>query len=448
LEKNRFKENPFAVKLVANMLHLPMLHGAVLIALARHNQKEELLRIFAESSFGWMQIRTLLALHGCDALSADEDQRLRLLIAGTSDSVQLTLNRIWVTKHSRKQASAIVEAEHKPTPRAEVRLNSSQARQFLNSTGRFDERAIVIDCDEEELRALVVDLDPARDTEWKPAIDPAPPRLSLSATSWQLKNGFALVPSSPHLDQRSALRPAIAAANRFGLDIAWHQAELDGALGERYADRFVSSLGARSDRDSFVQMCRQDPEKILPLLGTWGRARQVLHLVDERLLPMLDRFIQAGQGTFFQAMCTLILQIKTEAVLPSLTLAFRRWIALLNQLQSSPDHENSDTDEWRVVWQTMHSMRKHPYFESIPLAKEQLLELLLRHEKLWYSHREDILQMLRNWPPAYLQFESELFRLSPFGHHYEDKVMLYDEVANDLFWRTGGGSGHRHRRIF
>jgi hypothetical protein len=260
--------------------------------------------------------------------------------------------------------------------------------------------------------------------------------VSLSGHSWRLRGGFALEQASPHYEQRSVLRPAVAAANRFGIAIPWHRAALVGALRDQYSDRLFASIGARNDRDVFVRMITEEADLLVPMLERPARVEQVQGLVDKRAVAVLDRFVQAGHGVFFQQLCTLICQVRTEAVLPSLSKAFRRWLVLLEQLQASPSHANYDSAEWRVVWQTLSQLRQHPHFDAIPHIRDRLLEILIRHEELRYWHREEILGLLRDWPPAYLQFEAEVFRRAVFDHSYDDKIETYDEVADALFHRT------------
>jgi hypothetical protein len=322
-------------------------------------------------------------------------------------------------------------------PTAALHLSFEQAQGFRISTERIDAKPIVVELNERELRALVVDLDPASDAEWRPARDAKPARVSLSETSWRLRGGFALEQTSPHYEQRSALRPAVAAANRFGIDIPWHRAALAEAMRNLYADRFFASLGAQNDRDAFVQIVTDQAELLVPLLDQPTRVDHVLPLVDERLLPVLARFVQSGHAKFFQQLCRMICRVDTDVVRRSLAKAFRRWLVLLDQLQASSDRASPKTSEWQVVWQTLSLLREHIHFDSIPHVRDRLLEVLTRYQQqLWYGYRERILELLRDWPPAYLQFEFEVFHRAVFEHYQEDKVETYDDIADVLFQRV------------
>lgn len=81
-------------------------------------------------------------------------------------------------------------------------------------------------------------------------------------------------------------------------------------------------------------------------------------------------------------------------------------------------------------------LQKHTHFVSIPQVRDRLLEVLTRYQQLSYAHRDHILELLRDWPPAYLQFEIEVFRRAVFEHYREDKVETYDDIADALFQRV------------
>jgi hypothetical protein len=436
LQRRDFGSDLGALDEVDNHLHLPMLQAALLLGLRRQGRRDDLFTAFEEASSNWLRIRAFKELCRGEPLSVQDERRAQALMSSAPPLIQFVLGRIFQSRSRRERPQPVRNVQGKPAPLVHRRLDFEQAQAFWHSAGRVDSTPIVLDLDEQELRTLVVDLDPARDTEWRPAPDAKPASVSLSETSWRLRGGFALQPVSPYYEQRSALRPAVSAANRFAIDIPWHRAALTGALPDQYADRFFASLAAQNDRDVFLRMLTDGGELLVPLLERPQRVDQVLPLVDERVLPLLDRFVQAGHGLFFQQLCTLICQITTEAVRPSLAKAFRRWLVLLDLLQDSPAHANTDTPAWRVVWQTLSLLKKHLHFESIPHVRDRLLEILIRYPRLWSGHREDILRLLREWPAAYVQFETEVFREAVFEHFNEDKVESYDETADSLFHRT------------
>jgi hypothetical protein len=435
LDRHDFARDPGALENVVNELHVPMLHAAVLLVLRRHGRRDDLLLALERAATHWLLIRAIQELCRGEHLSVEHEQRAQALVNSAPTAVRIFLERIFDSRPRRERATSLPRAEGTPMPTQALRLTFEQAQAYRISTRPVDTNPIVVELDERELRALVVELDPASDTEWRAARDAKPARVSLSETSWRLRGGPALEQTSPHCEQRAALRPAVAAANRFGIDIPWHRAEL-GALRSLYADRFFASLGTQGDPDAFVRIVTVDAEFLVPLLDDPKRVTHVLPLVDERLLPVLDRFIQAGNGVFFQQLCTLICRVDTAPVRRSLAKAFGRWLVLLEQLQAGPEHANIETPEWRVVWQTLSLLRKHVYFDSIPQARYRLLDVLIRHHHLQHWHRERILELLRDWPPAYLQFEIEVFRHADFEHYRENKVETYDDIADALFLKV------------
>ncbi|MGC4117866.1 MAG: hypothetical protein QM765_25625 [Myxococcales bacterium] len=272
LESHGFGSAPRAVDKVANELHVAMLQAAVLLGLRRQGRRDDLFIAFEQASTNWLRIRAFNELCHGEPLSVEDERRSQALISSASPLIQSVLRDFFGRRPRRERPPAVRRSESKPAPLAQVRLGFVQAQAFLKSLGSVDSKAIVLDVDERDLRTLVVELDPARDTEWRPAPDAKPARVSLSGTSWRLRGGFALEQASPHYEQRSALRPAVAAANRFGIEIPWHRAALTGELRELYADRFFACLGAHNDRDALVRMLTDESEAPRPAAGEpWPR---------------------------------------------------------------------------------------------------------------------------------------------------------------------------------
>jgi len=436
LNYHNFENDIQAFDKVTNELHVPMLQSAVLLGLRRQGRLEDLFTAFEQASTNWLKIRVFNELRYGNPLSVKDEQRAQEMIKNAPPLIQYTLSDVSGLSPSIDHAQQIHQPVEKPSLPAHIRFNFEQAQAFLNSGEKVDSKTIVLELDEHEFRKLLVDLDPSNDTEWLPPSDEKPQLLSLSETGCRIHSGRALEPVRPHYDQRSALRPALAAANNFGIDFPWHRTALMDKQHNSYAERFFASLGAQNSSDSFIRMITDDAELLIPLLDSRNSVKNILPLIDERALPILDRFIQAGSGVFFQQLCSLICQIRTEVVLPSLTKVFRRWLVLLDQLQTSHDSMNSNKPEWRAVWQTLALLKKHPYFFAIPQIRYRLLEILTNPKPLLSRDRRGILELLRDWAPAYIQFETEVFRQVDYGHSYEDKVDIYDEIADTLFRRT------------
>lgn len=260
LENHGFARDPRTIGNVVNELHVPLLHAAALLVLRRHGRRDDLFTAFEQAPTHWLRMRALRALCRGTPLSVEHEQRAQALIDGAPPTVKPLLSNIFATRPRPERPAPIPQSAGTLVPTAALRLTFEQAQAFRISMERIDAKPIVVELDEQQLRALVVDLDPASDTEWRPALDAKPARVSLSETSWRLRGGFALEQTSPHNEQRSALRPAVAAANRFGIHIPWHRAALaGGALRNLYADRFFASLGAQNDRDASSGSSRKRP---------------------------------------------------------------------------------------------------------------------------------------------------------------------------------------------
>lgn len=436
LEAQGFRANPSGLRFVQNELHVPLLQAAVLRGLRLQGCHSELFAAYAQATHDWLRIRAFSELCRGEPLSADEEQQAEELVRNAPPSIQFTLRRVFDWRPGQKPPKPPPLSAGTPTPPPTVRMNYAQARAFLKSSDRVDpSKAIVLELTEEELRELATELDPQRDTHWLSPADSKPARVSLSENGWRMRGGSALEPVSPHYEQRSALRPAVAAANRFGIDIPWHCSQLTSELRNLYADRFFASLGAQNDRERFLVELTENAEFLVPFLESDQRVRQILGLIDERVLPLLGRYLQSGPMAFFQQLCTLICQVQTPAVRPILVAAFRRWLVLQGAYQSNPARGQPKDPKRQVVWQTFSLLKEHPHFSSIPQVTERLLEVLNRSQ-LSFWNRRTLLELLKEQPAAYMQFEAEVIHSEVFEHHFDDEVDTYDQTADVLFRRV------------
>jgi hypothetical protein len=431
LDELGFESNLAALDRVENDLHIPLLQAALLRGLRLQERYGDLVSAFEHSINGWIRVRAMSEICRGKPLASEHQRRLEECLKTIEEG---RLKAILLDVYAKRPLVAglkVEKAESTARP-ASLEMTAGKVREFMRSSDRVDPRPMMLTVSEQELRDLVRELDPQLDTRWIPRNDAKPARVALSETGWRLRGGPALESSSPHYEQRAALRPALAAANRFGVDIPWHRAQLMGEFRATYADRFFASLAAFDDRDRFLVELNVNEDLIVPLFDQPGRTQVLSRLVDERVLPILARHLASGPASLFQGLCTLVCHVDTSEVDPVLGAVFRRWLVLLDQLQSRDDRFNHNRPEWRAVWQTLSLLRRHPRVMFIPQVVPRLLQVLGRYQLHWV-HKQDIMTTLERAPAAYLQFEQAVIHSSVFEHYFNDEVDRYDGVADALF---------------
>lgn len=222
------------------------------------------------------------------------------------------------------------------------------------------------------------------------------------------------------------LRPAIAAANRFGVSIPWHQELLTGVLATTYAHRFLASLGAQDDGDRFYEALDEQVDLLLPRLCTEAQAAPVLKYIDARIVPFLQRYISSGTDEFFEGLCILARHVNSpeiDAVLPGL---LHRWAQRFDIRSPMLQH-----DQNYVLWRAFKRLTDHPRFEMIN-GWQSRLSSVLQAQLAWYN-AQDIVRVLERDPRSYTLIESRLFRATNWQHFYQDEIDRLDAAAERLF---------------
>ena len=98
----------------------------------------------------------------------------------------------------------------------------------------------------------------------------------------------------------AAFRPALAAANRFGVPIPWHQESLNGPLAMTYAPQFLECLGALPNGDRIYEELAQNADALLPFIADPRYLKLVAKHIDARMVPFLSRYGSSGTDERFE----------------------------------------------------------------------------------------------------------------------------------------------------
>jgi hypothetical protein len=123
----------------------------------------------------------------------------------------------------------------------------------------------------------------------------------------------------------SFIRPAIAAANRFGVTIPWHEQLLASGSARGYALKFLTCLGAQNDSSRFYEELARATDVLFPCLCEVSAANPVLKYIDARIVPFLSRYVSSGTDELFNGLCTLALRVNLPEIDNILGALFDRW---------------------------------------------------------------------------------------------------------------------------
>ena len=222
------------------------------------------------------------------------------------------------------------------------------------------------------------------------------------------------------------IRPAIAAANRFGLNIPWHEELLTGVFATTYIPRFLASLGTQDDSGRFYEELGDQADLLLPRICTTAQATPVLKYIDARIVPFLLRYISSGTDEFFEGLCILALQITTPEIDTVLAGLLYRWTQRFDIRSTFSQHDQNHT-----LWRGFNRLAEHPRFGMIEGWQSRLASVL-QMPLAWYRG-ENIVRVLERDPRSYTPIESRLFRATNWQHFHQDEIDRLDVAAERLF---------------
>jgi hypothetical protein len=223
-----------------------------------------------------------------------------------------------------------------------------------------------------------------------------------------------------------ALRAAVAAANKFDLNIPWHNEQLTGLYPKEYTQKFLECMGAQNNSDRFYDELAKNPDALMHHIceTTWNSP--ILKYVDPRIIPFLNRYVSSGTDAFFEGLCTLALQIVSPEIDTVLAGLFYRWTQKLDVKSIALQHHDN-----HHLWCGFDRLAEHPRFNQINEWQSRLAAVL-QSNIAWY-HRQEIVRVLERDPRSYIQIEKMLFRCANFQHFYQDEVDRLDDAAERLF---------------
>jgi hypothetical protein len=226
----------------------------------------------------------------------------------------------------------------------------------------------------------------------------------------------------------AAIRPAIAAANVFGVEIAWHRELTHGVFASSYIPRLLACLDARDDGNRFYEELFGHPDTLLPYLCSAALPRYVRHL-DARIVPLLSMYASSGTDELFETLCGLAGRIVVQEIDPALGSLLSRWVRSFDL--RSPGLQHADN---YPLWRGFGILTSHPRFPLVRDWQPRLADVL--RVQLHPFRQQSISRVLERHPRSYIQIEALLFKAEDWEHFFESEIDRLDAAADALFKMT------------
>ncbi|MFT3764775.1 MAG: ATP-binding protein [Minicystis sp.] len=417
------------LKSLINELHVPILHAALLRGLRMAGQYQRIEDVIRTADSPWLLVRACSEYAKGRDLDSRVAPRLSALIANSrfpenpfarnlANNVQKRADRAMLFP----RAKAVPQAQDTPKPMPAV-LSAEDVVAAVEKGEIPGAPHFLISCpDESQMRRLAVLLDPTNDyvTE-SVSVEPSISFIEGGVTV----SGVQQHQRDNHAQARAALRPAVAAANRFGVPIAWHGRSLSDT---QYFTSFLQQLGAGRDADRFYNELAEHADVIMGKFDDAARLEPIRKLLDVRIVPYLQRYVRVGTDGLLATLCCMAREVDDPVVDPVLAELFQRWCRRFDLTGKPSPHDMNIP-----LWNAFGNLLAHPRFRLIQGYEFRLVELI-SVPMLWLP-KASILRALVDAPRSYAHLEGTLFRSAPFEHGPEDQVDHLDAAADALFHR-------------
>lgn len=415
-----------------NELHIPMLQGAVLRSLRMAGRPEQIEAQLPSAPYVWLATKCVQERRRAGQRDPQLKSRLKGLIALSPVRDAPFLQRILAEIPDSDVAPpvatpALGTATGDAKPPAIKLLTYDEAALILSdpsSTFNHSGPVVVEAADREQFERLVKLADPTNDHY--PSVEAFVPGVSFTP------NGHIVarrtVTSKGGEAPAALVRPAIAAANRFRIQIPWHEELLNSVHAGTYIPRLFASLDAQNESGRFYEELEAHADPLLPRLCNAALPAPVTKYVDGRIVPLLLRHISSGTDELFETLCALVLLVDTPEIDPVLSGLLYRFVQHFDLRSPLMQH-----NENFLLWRGFKQLARHPRFELISGWQSRLAPVL--QAQLYWIHAEDVVRVLERSPRSYTLIEARLFRATNWHHFPQDEIDRLDAAAERLFPR-------------
>ncbi|OZB70585.1 hypothetical protein [Thiomonas sp. 13-64-67] len=421
--------SPAGIQRLLNGVQTPLLHASVVRAFRLCGRTQDIEDVLTSTSSVWLAAKCLQERRRAQDNDPDLYPRLRRIVATSPCRGAPLLGRIVdEIEAGRRHPGAVASASQitkSPAPTSTQLLDYSSAVRALRGAPNLGIDAAtpiaLSRLDREEVQRLIALADPANDPST--AVVRFTPSMTFTPEGHVVGRESSTSTGGTSTPER--LRPAIAAANRFELPMPWHGERLRWPWISTYGAQFIASLGAQGDADRLYQALESDADILLPFVGCPDGLKATGPLLDERLAPILHRYLALGDDAFFESLCNLVQQISSLAAVPLLSGLLRRWASRFDI--TSPALQAGNVELSRGFAR----LREHPRFRDVA-GWRKTLENALAANMPWF-HKQDIVRVLESDPGSYVIVESRLSREEDWVHFRRSEIDNLDEAAERLF---------------
>lgn len=418
---------------VIDELHVPILRSAVLRGFRLLDRPDLIEAEIPKADSAWFAMKCLLERSRAEARDPQLAMRLTSLLEQTHFCAEVRLKRsIEEIAFSIANAGVITNpatANETAAP-PPVHLGYQDVLRIVSEPDSLSKPAepIVLDTlQANEFAELVRLLDPIND--YTKSVEQYVPAVQFTTDGF-LASRRSVTTTRSGESARTWLRPALAAANRSGVPIPWHEQLLGAPYAGPYVSAFITCLGAQGDRARFYEEIDAHGDLILPYLASAARMPLVRQrLVDQRIVPFLWRYASVGTDEIFEGLCSLALGVTGAEIDPVLAMLFARWVRRFDL--HSPFHQHRDNFP---LWRGFDRLSEHPRFEKIEGWQSELASVI-RAPMSWY-HLQTLTRVLERDPRSYCQIEAMLVRTADWEHFREDEADRLERAAGALFAQT------------
>lgn len=421
LKQLRWSPETENLEQLVNELHIPMLHDALLRGLRLAGRYDIIEQAIVSADSVWLVVRSCSEWANGRIIDEPMVARLEKVVGGSPFSDSPFPANVLRSLKER------IAREGRPVPQSQplqpIRVFVDDVLHGMDKVPPRERSTYQIEWNtEQELQRLIQHLDPLYD--YGPDEPTTAPEISLT------RFGASITRQQRSKDNKSQvrreLRPALAATCPTSISIPWHERSFQT---EPYFSVYLQHVGAARNRDRFYHDLAHHTEVMMMQIDDRGNLNSIHHILDERIIPYLQRYGATGTDHNLEALCSMAVRVDAPGIAVVICQLFRRWLGRFDKARKHvPEADNY------AFWSSLAILSSHPRFRDIPDYDLRLIELL--DLPIPSFHREMIVRILSECPRAYVHLEMLLLEATPFEHHSEDEVDRLDAAADTLFNRV------------
>jgi len=411
---------------VINELHIPLLHSAIYRALHRTGRSDLIKQELAKADHIWSATKCIMELRRAGVAEGDTTEKIIALASnspvGGDPRLEVVIGNILRTK---------------TVPKTVKKEDDSSTKAPVGSSMSYDEAVAVLNGDISDSQSPIT-LKGLTGDQFKDLVRRASPINDRHKYEERYVPGISFNREGhtvAHRQQTSRgntkpagtwIRPAIVAANQFGVEISWHEDLLASPYSDGYADKLIACLSAAGDSQLFYDVLYQTPHLLLPHICTYQTRLLLVDFIDDRLITFLSMYASSGTGELFEGLCAFCALIDSPTVDPTLSILFTRWTDRFKH--KSINEVRQVSHHW---WRAFRSLTNHPRFVHIRNWFSLLSPVI--HAPLPWYHKQDVTRVLERDSRFYVQLEPLLFKSQDWEHFAESEIERLQEAAERLF---------------